>query len=167
SKWDKRAASYWSEDTETAKALAEELGHSDDDTNDFVRCVKKNLAVELTPKIALPNVMKHTTSTTRDRTVPVEPTVTMDEIVSDDSKIQPLAPGLISVASCDTDLQESLALKLMRFDPSKATRCAICLSDFSDAQEIRVLPCFHTYHSWCIDKWLLNHAKCPVCILSP
>ncbi|ETW08232.1 hypothetical protein, variant [Aphanomyces invadans] len=227
SKWDKRAASYWSEDTETAKALAEELGHSDDDTNDFVRCVKKNLAVELTPKIALPNVMKHTTSTARDRTVPVEPTVTMDEIVSDDSKIQPLAPGLISVASCDTDLQESLALKLMRFDPSKATspvlqphsstnlrflsllrnvrrlesqyaehgrmlastivelpsftytspvdasadhgtkRCAICLSDFSDAQEIRVLPCFHTYHSWCIDKWLLNHAKCPVCILSP
>ncbi|ETV80574.1 hypothetical protein H257_06109 [Aphanomyces astaci] len=226
-KWNKRAATYWSEDTATAKALAEELGQGSDDADDLVRCSKKNLATELGPKIALPIPTK-----ARARTASVEPTMSLDEVVVKDCKIQSLAPGLISVASCDTDQEESLALKLMRFDPTKpkspllppqqastnmrflsllrnvrrlesqyaetgkhgrmlastivelpaftytpvstnttaphgAERCAICLCDFTDSQELRVLPCFHTYHSWCIDKWLLGHAKCPVCILTP
>ncbi|RQM25854.1 hypothetical protein B5M09_002945 [Aphanomyces astaci] len=116
-KWNKRAATYWSEDTATAKALAEELGQGSDDADDLVRCSKKNLATELGPKIALPIPTK-----ARARTASVEPTMSLDEVVVKDCKIQSLAPGLISVASCDTDQEESLALKLMRFDPTKPKR---------------------------------------------
>ncbi|KMT19236.1 hypothetical protein BVRB_1g014180 [Beta vulgaris subsp. vulgaris] len=42
--------------------------------------------------------------------------------------------------------------------------CAICLSDFSAGEEIRVLPqCGHGFHVSCIDTWLGSHSSCPSC----
>ncbi|ESW10841.1 hypothetical protein PHAVU_009G242500 [Phaseolus vulgaris] len=42
--------------------------------------------------------------------------------------------------------------------------CAICLSEFSDGDNIRFLPnCNHPFHVHCIDKWLLSHSSCPTC----
>ncbi|XP_062178970.1 RING-H2 finger protein ATL74-like [Phragmites australis] len=42
--------------------------------------------------------------------------------------------------------------------------CAICLSDFSDGERIRVLPvCGHQFHVVCIDRWLVSHCSCPTC----
>ncbi|URE07249.1 Zinc finger, C3HC4 type (RING finger) [Musa troglodytarum] len=42
--------------------------------------------------------------------------------------------------------------------------CAICLSDFSDGEKIRVLPaCGHRFHVVCVDTWLLSHCSCPTC----
>ena len=34
------------------------------------------------------------------------------------------------------------------------SRCVICLMDFEQKQQVRILPCHHEYHSKCIDKWL-------------
>lgn len=42
-------------------------------------------------------------------------------------------------------------------------RCAICLDDFPDGAKIRILPCFHRFMADCIDPWLLEHGRCPVC----
>lgn len=48
--------------------------------------------------------------------------------------------------------------------PSSASGCAICLMDFKDGDNIRVLPkCNHRFHVVCIDKWLLSHSSCPTC----
>ncbi|KAI5794493.1 hypothetical protein DFH27DRAFT_613008 [Peziza echinospora] len=48
-------------------------------------------------------------------------------------------------------------------DP-RQLRCPVCLDDFEDGQELRVLPCRHSFHPDCIDPWLLNVAgSCPVC----
>ncbi|OMO91916.1 Zinc finger, RING-type [Corchorus olitorius] len=48
--------------------------------------------------------------------------------------------------------------------PSSASGCAICLADFSDGDEIRMLPkCNHHFHVACIDQWLLSHSSCPTC----
>ncbi|KAH9747189.1 Choline-phosphate cytidylyltransferase 2 [Citrus sinensis] len=49
--------------------------------------------------------------------------------------------------------------------PSSASAgCAICLLDFIDGDEIRLLPkCNHRFHVACIDKWLLSHSSCPTC----
>ncbi|CAI5997037.1 unnamed protein product [Closterium sp. NIES-64] len=45
-----------------------------------------------------------------------------------------------------------------------ATECAVCLSDFSDGEQLRcLLPCAHRFHVACIDCWLLSHTTCPVC----
>jgi hypothetical protein len=42
--------------------------------------------------------------------------------------------------------------------------CAVCLSEFNEAQEVRVLPeCLHLFHVACVDKWLNSHSSCPLC----
>ncbi|EOY07552.1 hypothetical protein QUC31_011267 [Theobroma cacao] len=42
--------------------------------------------------------------------------------------------------------------------------CAVCLSDFKEGEQIRVLPdCLHIFHVACIDAWLNLHSNCPLC----
>ena len=41
--------------------------------------------------------------------------------------------------------------------------CSICLEDFVVGDKIIYLPCFHYYHSKCIDTWVKNSDKCPLC----
>ncbi|KAL2064656.1 hypothetical protein VTL71DRAFT_3794 [Oculimacula yallundae] len=48
--------------------------------------------------------------------------------------------------------------------PSNERECSICISDFVDDEEVRVLPCSHRFHPECIDPWLLNiSGTCPIC----
>jgi len=41
--------------------------------------------------------------------------------------------------------------------------CRICLSEYEAGEEMRTLPCFHSYHKTCIDTWLQRNRKCPIC----
>jgi E3 ubiquitin-protein ligase ATL6/9/15/31/42/55 len=42
--------------------------------------------------------------------------------------------------------------------------CAVCLCEFEDDENIRLLPkCNHVFHADCIDEWLSSHVTCPVC----
>eukprot|EP00455_Lapot_gusevi_P049686 TRINITY_DN708_c0_g2_i1.p1 TRINITY_DN708_c0_g2~~TRINITY_DN708_c0_g2_i1.p1 ORF type:complete len:398 (+),score=44.49 TRINITY_DN708_c0_g2_i1:99-1292(+) len=41
--------------------------------------------------------------------------------------------------------------------------CVICMNDFENGDELRTLHCFHSFHVDCIDNWLKQNAKCPVC----
>lgn len=43
-------------------------------------------------------------------------------------------------------------------------RCAVCLTDFAENDTCRKLTCSHTYHQFCIDKWLSESQNtCPLC----
>ncbi|KAE9189933.1 hypothetical protein PF004_g22053 [Phytophthora fragariae] len=44
--------------------------------------------------------------------------------------------------------------------------CLICRCSFEIGEEIKSLPCFHSYHSDCIDSWLSLNKVCPVCQFS-
>ncbi|KAF7850947.1 hypothetical protein BT93_L4857 [Corymbia citriodora subsp. variegata] len=59
------------------------------------------------------------------------------------------------------------SLPKLTFTPDAAARfsdCTICLAEFAEGDEIRVLPhCGHAFHVACIDPWLGSHSSCPSC----
>lgn len=99
--------------------------------------------------------------------------------------------GLVAVARCawirrisggvtfpggsapQTPANKGLKKKILRSLPKVAystdtagnlADCAICLTEFVDGDEIRVLPqCGHGFHVGCIDTWLGSHSSCPSC----
>ncbi|XP_030527089.1 RING-H2 finger protein ATL80 [Rhodamnia argentea] len=59
------------------------------------------------------------------------------------------------------------SLPKLTFTSDSAARfsdCTICLAEFAEGDEIRVLPhCGHAFHVACIDPWLGSHSSCPSC----
>lgn len=41
--------------------------------------------------------------------------------------------------------------------------CTICLEDFESGQQMRTLPCFHSFHAGCVEEWLEKNRVCPIC----
>ncbi|PIO73468.1 zinc finger, C3HC4 type, partial [Teladorsagia circumcincta] len=42
-------------------------------------------------------------------------------------------------------------------------RCSICLDEYAEGTELRVLFCGHEFHPKCVDPWLLSNRRCPLC----
>lgn len=42
-------------------------------------------------------------------------------------------------------------------------KCAICITEFEEGEEVKNLSCNHMYHGTCIDTWLVQNSHCPVC----
>ncbi|XP_055983728.1 E3 ubiquitin-protein ligase RNF43 [Sorex fumeus] len=49
---------------------------------------------------------------------------------------------------------------------SSAPMCAICLEEFSEGQELRVISCLHEFHRACVDPWLQQQRTCPLCMFN-
>ncbi|OAA43848.1 Zinc finger, RING/FYVE/PHD-type [Metarhizium rileyi] len=44
--------------------------------------------------------------------------------------------------------------------------CSICTEDFEVGEDVRMLPCNHQFHPYCVDPWLVNvSGTCPLCRL--
>jgi len=41
--------------------------------------------------------------------------------------------------------------------------CVICFDPFKRNQHVRNLPCEHTFHRKCIDRWFSEKTTCPIC----
>ena len=52
-----------------------------------------------------------------------------------------------------------------KMDTSKQVEeCSICMDIFKYGENVKELKsCKHAFHSKCIDKWLENENKCPIC----
>ncbi|EIN12470.1 hypothetical protein PUNSTDRAFT_141167 [Punctularia strigosozonata HHB-11173 SS5] len=43
-------------------------------------------------------------------------------------------------------------------------RCLICLDDYAETDELRLMTCRHTFHKDCVDKWMqTGRNNCPAC----
>jgi hypothetical protein len=42
-------------------------------------------------------------------------------------------------------------------------RCLVCQERIKAGDELRTLPCIHSFHSQCVDQWLNSSKTCPVC----
>jgi len=50
------------------------------------------------------------------------------------------------------------------FDPGDDDPvCSICLGNFVDGEDCRMLPCLHVFHTACIDHWFNVSQECPLC----
>lgn len=49
---------------------------------------------------------------------------------------------------------------------SSAPVCAICLEEFTEGQELRIISCSHEFHRECVDPWLQQHHTCPLCMFN-
>lgn len=59
-------------------------------------------------------------------------------------------------------------LPVFKFDEEKREKlneCIICMCDYEQGDELRYLPCLHTYHRMCIDDWLMRALTCPSCLV--
>jgi len=58
-------------------------------------------------------------------------------------------------------------LQIIKFQPGlpdiEEPVCPICLTDYEAGDELRCLPCKHSFHKKCVDEWLLVNATCPNC----
>ena len=53
---------------------------------------------------------------------------------------------------------------LLTTSPGKEPpHCPVCLEPYQMGNQVRTIPCFHTFHTSCIDPWLTQKAVCPVC----
>lgn len=41
--------------------------------------------------------------------------------------------------------------------------CLICITGYTENENLKELPCMHRYHALCIDTWLVEGHTCPVC----
>ncbi|CAH8552446.1 unnamed protein product [Schistosoma turkestanicum] len=89
-----------------------------------------------------------------------------------------ISPGLPILASDLTEEEQIEIVKrihMIQFLPltnympmnkEKLQECIICMNDLKLGDEVRYLPCLHTYHRLCIDEWLMRSFSCPTCLLN-
>ncbi|XP_076919056.1 uncharacterized protein LOC143579713 [Bidens hawaiensis] len=86
------------------------------------------------------------------------------------SAVSSSRPALSSIGSVptSTEVVEALPIKLYRKLSKHVNKddaqCYICLVEYEDGDEVRVLPCHHEFHRLCVDKWLKEiHRICSLC----
>jgi hypothetical protein len=63
-------------------------------------------------------------------------------------------------------MEELMAFPVTKYESDKGTEsaCTICLENFVEEEDVRMLPCAHTFHLVCIDTWLTKKSgTCPCC----
>jgi hypothetical protein len=70
-------------------------------------------------------------------------------------------------AAVEQDIHSLPSVQVKDTDPDKlpedCRQCAICLDAFLPGSFRKTLPCWHGFHTQCVDKWLGTVGACPIC----
>ena len=61
------------------------------------------------------------------------------------------------------DFVEEQELTKNMLEKGHQKNCSICLENYLIGDKIVYLPCFHFYHTKCIQTWMKSSDKCPLC----
>ena len=61
------------------------------------------------------------------------------------------------------DFVEEQELTENMLEKGRQKNCSICLENYLVGDKIVYLPCFHFYHTKCIQTWVKSSDKCPLC----
>lgn len=73
----------------------------------------------------------------------------------------------LAVDAASSDQIEALPLVCVSAEAlarNSGQSCAVCLSEYREAEFQRVLPCGHRFHQRCGDQWLARSKRCPLCM---
>ena len=70
-----------------------------------------------------------------------------------------MAMSAESIGNIETEIFDKSTWKEGIGDPE----CIICLAEFENGDNLRVLKCKHRFHVACIDQWLGQQGVCPIC----
>uniref|UniRef100_A0A803XM09 RING-type domain-containing protein n=1 Tax=Meleagris gallopavo TaxID=9103 RepID=A0A803XM09_MELGA len=57
---------------------------------------------------------------------------------------------------------------MRNFGESDALKtCSVCITEYTEGNKLRKLPCSHEYHVHCIDRWLSENSTCPIYVEPP
>jgi hypothetical protein len=59
--------------------------------------------------------------------------------------------------------EATMGLRAPAAGETRELACAVCLEDFEAADELRRMPCSHSFHRHCIFRWLRISRACPFC----
>jgi hypothetical protein len=77
---------------------------------------------------------------------------------------RPLSETDTSEGQVEQDTTSGLASSDAHSSAFDIDSCVICLEDFENGDEVKVLPCGHEFHRDCIQPWLLKKSSlCPIC----
>lgn len=76
--------------------------------------------------------------------------------------------SFIVVAGCMKWCWRNKGIKVKTFKRGdKYDLCVICMAEYEEGDQLKVLPCAHAYHNTCINTWLLIQPRagkiCPIC----
>ena len=55
-------------------------------------------------------------------------------------------------------------LKTFIIPTNSTDECAICIEEYKQGENLKILPCKHKFHQKCLDEWLTTSGKtCPLC----
>ncbi|XP_045327900.1 E3 ubiquitin-protein ligase RLIM-like [Leopardus geoffroyi] len=57
---------------------------------------------------------------------------------------------------------DNLAIRSFR-EGGVLKACTICITEYTEGNKLRILPCTHEFHVHCIDRWLSENSTCPIC----
>ncbi|CAF1136929.1 unnamed protein product [Adineta ricciae] len=87
----------------------------------------------------------------------------LEELLRMEQQLNGLNGPTSSGATIEQINCRTLSYKYTKTAHTSEEKCTICLSEYDLNECVRRLPCMHLFHIECVDRWLMQSKRCPMC----